>query len=318
MNSRNGVRVNGALVTAARLAPGDVIEIGGFRMTCHPTNQQVSTETPEWEDQAPTEFEACRSKLFGDIALLAEIRSGDHSRIYRAKVETSGEIVCVKSTIRGQDSGRTFLQREFEVLSQTGNCPLFVGLLGKAMVGEAPALVLNWMGGGSLADRLRVRSPGPRAVPYYLVPVLEAIRELHEFGWVHNDIKPSNVLFDAQREAKLSDFGTSVRSGHTATELVGSHAYMAPERWESEVCDPRSDVFAAACLVYEVLVGVKAFPLRTVEACRKAMRDGSFDDTSLRQQYPAIADMVARGLAADMTRRPTIAEMIEVVGAEPE
>ena len=96
-------------------------------------------------------------------------------------------------------------------------------------------------------------------------PVLQALEAAHRAGIVHRDIKPENVLLREDGEIKVADFGlaravtTDTVTVHTDV-LLGTAAYLSPEQVERGIADPRSDVYSAGLLLYEMLTGVKAFP----------------------------------------------------------
>jgi eukaryotic-like serine/threonine-protein kinase len=105
----------------------------------------------------------------------------------------------------------------------------------------------------------------------YGVQILEALETAHRKGIVHRDLKPANVLVTPQG-VKLLDFGLAkmrieTPGGEEETQsmdltrvgaIVGTPDYMAPEQWEGRAADPRSDIYAFGCLLYEMLTGKKA------------------------------------------------------------
>ena len=157
--------------------------------------------------------------------------------------------------------------------------------------------------GGSLADRLGPDRPMP---PGELVPILvsvsDALATLHRAGLVHRDVKPSNILFAADR-VKVGDFGLARSdAGPGASDLtepgtaIGTLAYLAPERLRGEPGGPAADVFALATIAYLGLTGrlprpsgslrdlVAAAPFRSPAASTVAPGLGrEFDDTRVRR-----------------------------------
>src|SRR3954466_12011178 len=96
-----------------------------------------------------------------------------------------------------------------------------------------------------------------------LEPVLMALAEAHRSGLVHRDVKPENVLIAHDGRVKVADFGLA-RAFDAATQppapggiLIGTVAYLAPELIVNGRADPRSDVYAAGVLLYEMLTGHK-------------------------------------------------------------
>ena len=121
---------------------------------------------------------------------------------------------------------------------------------------------------GSLRDRLMQvgRLPADEAVELVL-QVASALEAAHAAGFVHRDVKPENILLDAQRQALLTDFGiarevTVLRQAGTMRTLsatglpVGTPEYMAPEQLRGESADQRVDIYALGAVLYELLTGV--------------------------------------------------------------
>jgi serine/threonine protein kinase len=124
--------------------------------------------------------------------------------------------------------------------------------------GEAngcPYVVMQYCPGGSLADRLRMRTAG-LAWPHAFSVVQQvgsALRYAHARGVVHGDVKPGNVLFDEDGRALLSDFGIAQLVGRTA--LGGTPGFAAPEQVRGYVVDSRADVYALAAVLVAMLAG---------------------------------------------------------------
>ena len=99
--------------------------------------------------------------------------------------------------------------------------------------------------------------------------VASALNTAHRAGLVHRDIKPSNILVGDDDFAYLIDFGIARAAGElglTSTgTTVGTWAYMAPERFSTGHADPRSDIYALSCVLYQSLTGHQPFPGNTLE-----------------------------------------------------
>jgi predicted Ser/Thr protein kinase len=108
----------------------------------------------------------------------------------------------------------------------------------------------------------------PRAV-MIVEQVAAALRAAHTAGLVHRDVKPSNILIAVDDFAYLIDFGiarTADQTGLTTSgSVIGTWAYMAPERFGTEAVDWRADVYALACVLYECLTGARPFPGDSIE-----------------------------------------------------
>ena len=126
-----------------------------------------------------------------------------------------------------------------------------------------PYYTMAYCGGGSLADRLRVG--GALALPEALRitrQLAEALGAAHARGVVHRDVKPANVLFDADGSVRLSDFGVAKlldADSTTSATMHGTVAYLAPEQVRGEAIDHRADLWALGVTLYEMIAGRRPF-----------------------------------------------------------
>jgi WD40 repeat protein/tRNA A-37 threonylcarbamoyl transferase component Bud32 len=146
--------------------------------------------------------------------------------------------------------------------------------------GGRPFIALEYLPGGSLTDRLRGGNPSPPAEAAALVARLaRGVQAAHAAGVVHRDVKPSNVLFDAGGEPKVTDFGLAKKTGAadlTRTQAVmGTPAYMAPEQAEGrgKFVGPQADVYALGVILYECLTGTVPFEGDSVMAVLRRVAD---------------------------------------------
>lgn len=119
------------------------------------------------------------------------------------------------------------------------------------------AVVMEWVSGGSLRQKL-AQGPLPLATVVAVAEqVLEALAYLHEHGYVHRDVKPGNILLAEDGRYKLGDLGLLLPAGaETATLMaVGTMAYMSPEQLLGQQPGPPSDLYALAVTLYECLTG---------------------------------------------------------------
>jgi serine/threonine-protein kinase len=104
-------------------------------------------------------------------------------------------------------------------------------------------LVMEWARLGALQDLFRSGDERARAdVEGWAMPLVDALARVHAAGWIHNDVKPANVLLRDRRTPLLSDFGGARRAGEPSPP--GSLGYVSPERLAGRASDPRDDVFA--------------------------------------------------------------------------
>jgi serine/threonine-protein kinase len=240
------------------------------------------------------------SLLFGRYQTVRDVAETPHARVLEAIDRVSGERVAVKLFAQRSDgAGRDALlrfEREARALTQLRH-PNVVPL--RAYIPEGPAIILAWMSGGSLADRIREPIAPARAIEI-TGAVLGALGEAHRLGILHRDVKPSNVMFDDAGTACLSDFGAAHLGDLTTTATagaIGTFAYMSPEQRVGRPATLASDLYGVGVLLGELLTGVTVGPAI----------EGRFEPTpsSLHEDLSAPHDaIVARLLAEDPSQRP--------------
>jgi eukaryotic-like serine/threonine-protein kinase len=239
--------------------------------------------------------------LFGRYETVREVASSAHARLVEAIDRVAGDRVAVKifaGLIEG--AGRDALQRferEARALERLRH-PNVVPL--REYVPGGPAMVLAFMRGGSLADRMRESTMAPARAVEITSALLSALGEAHRLGILHRDVKPANVLFDEAGTAMLSDFGAAHLGDLSSTATagaIGTYAYMSPEQRLGRPAGITSDLYAIGAVLYELLTGEAAEPFRgawTVPA-------PSAKNPELGPVHDAV---VATLLAEDPTRRP--------------
>jgi pimeloyl-ACP methyl ester carboxylesterase len=246
--------------------------------------------------------------------------------VYRARDTTLGRDVALKFMLhapRLEAPRLDRLQREARTLAAL-NHPNIVTI---HQIGDAdgvPFLVLEWMGGGSLADQ---RGSGPRSIDEFLrvaLPVADALGAAHEHGIVHRDVKPGNVLVTADGRVKLADFGLATeldldRDATRTAAIVGTVAYMSPEQASGAEIGPASDVYSFGVLAYELLAGERPAgqPLRER---RPGALAGVIDrclDRDPRARFANGADLARALRAAATESRTTATAASRPAGAQP-
>lgn len=183
-----------------------------------------------------------------------------------------------------------------------------------------PYAVMQYLSGGSLADRMLTDARGrPIGGPVshlfgWLDAIAEALDFLHERGYVHRDVKPANILFDASGLAYLTDLGLAkvcmpssmpVSPGLTVVGTVlGTLEYMAPEMLLGRTVDRGGDQFALAAMVYEFLAGRVPYPSNTLAELAVAQTRPPTPLRQLRPDLPsALCQAVHRGLSLQPAAR---------------
>ncbi len=171
-----------------------------------------------------------------------------------------------------------------------------------------PFIVMERLPGVSLADHI-ARGPLPPGFVYAVLDgVLDALAEAHHAGILHRDVKPGNILFTATGEPKLADFGIAKTSGAAYTragEVVGSMAYLSPERLTSKPATVLDDLYAVGVVGYEALTGRRPFPQEDLGALAHAiLREAPPPVAALRPDVPPpLAAAIERAMARDLALR---------------
>jgi TolB-like protein len=203
-------------------------------------------------------------RRIGNYELIDTIARGGMGIVYRARQLTAGRVVALKIMLPHLLHMPGMLQRfrqEVEAVAQLDH----PGILPIYEVGEhdgLPFFSMKLAEGGALDQRLAVLSGHWRAIATVIAKVARAIEHAHERGVLHRDLKPANILFDAQGEPTVADFGLAkfrvLERGLTLpTYALGSPQYMAPEQLSTQFGEvgPATDVYSLGAVLYELLTG---------------------------------------------------------------
>ncbi len=193
----------------------------------------------------------------GRYSLQARVGSGGAATVWLADDDVLDRPVAVKvlsEALASDDSWLARFRREARLVASLTH-PNLVSVYDFDASDERPYIVMAYMPGGSLWDRLQLGEPSdPERLARDLLTALEAI---HAAGIVHRDIKPGNVLFDAAGTACLTDFGVARPEDATALtqtgQIPGTARFMAPELWAGEPADERTDLYSAGVVLREAI-----------------------------------------------------------------
>ena len=175
------------------------------------------------------------------------------------------------------------------------------------IVGPPPAIVMEWVDGVDLRQRLDERPLTAAAVISMATELCAALGELHAAGLVHRDIKPANVLLTSGLHPKLADFGiaTTNAGDRTATGVVlGTAKYLSPEQVRGDRIDSRSDIYALAVVLYEALTGRPPFVREGDLATALARLET--DPIDIRSFSPAVPEALAAAVMGGLARDPAL------------
>jgi len=207
--------------------------------------------------------------LAGRYRLLGELGRGGMGVVWRAEDTVIGRQVAIKelrlSSGEGQDA-KVFGERVLREVRTSGrlNDPAIVTVFDVITDGGATYIVMELVEAPTLSDLVRDRGPlPPETVAAIGEQVLSALTAAHNAGIVHRDVKPGNIMVGADGRVKLTDFGIAqpVDDPRLTTSgfLVGSPAFMAPERIAGKDAVPASDLWSLGATLYFAAEGTVAF-----------------------------------------------------------
>jgi serine/threonine-protein kinase len=255
--------------------------------------------------------------LGGRFALLDRLGRGGMSEVWRARDEVLGRTVAVKvlagryaddpdSRDRIRDEARAAAALSHPNIAQVYD-------YGESDIAGArvPYVVMELIRGGTLQDRLAGGPVPPRFAMRVCAEVAAALAAAHADGLVHRDIKPANVMVTTDG-AKVVDFGIAAAIGAAGAgdgELIGTPAYVAPERLIDGTVQPASDVYALGVLLYRLLSGHAPWSADTTTQMLSAH---IYVEPEPLPPLPDVPDYVIalcnRCLHKDPTRRPSARE----------
>src|SRR5574341_710155 len=198
---------------------------------------------------------------FGQYHIIDQLGKGGMATVYLAEQSSIGRQVAIKIMPPHFLHDATFLERfrrEVQVIAKLQH-PSILPIYDYGQHSGMPYIVMAFMSGGTLEDRIR-RGPMERNLTSKILSqVAEALDHAHRNGVIHRDFKPSNVLLDRDDNAYLADFGIAKISEATVqltgNAMVGTPAYMAPEMGSVEEVTALVDVYALGVSLYQMLSG---------------------------------------------------------------
>src|SRR5215472_2104412 len=218
----------------------------------------------------------------GPYEIQSPLGAGGMGEVYRARDTRLDRVVAIKilpSHLSDKPEARQRFDREARAISSLSH-PNICTLYDVGHQDGMNYLVMEFLQGETLADRLMKGPLPPDQVLKYGIEICEGLEKAHRSGVVHRDLKPGNIML-TKAGAKLMDFGLAKAvspekppsSGLTATlmspdgsqpltaqgTVVGTFQYMSPEQLEGKEADVRGDIFALGAVLYEMATGRRAF-----------------------------------------------------------
>ncbi|MDX6467196.1 MAG: eukaryotic-like serine/threonine-protein kinase, partial [Gaiellaceae bacterium] len=202
------------------------------------------------------------------------IGQGGMGEIFRATDTSLGRAVAVKVLAKRyalDEAVRERFTREALAAARLSGNPNIVTIFDVGEHGGRPFIVMEYLAGGSLEERLRADGAEPPALALaWLEQAASALDAAHREGVVHRDVKPANLLLDRGGTVHVADFGIASAAGlgsltQTGT-VLGTASYLSPEQAKGERTTPASDRYSLGVVAFELLTGRRPFEGDSVAA----------------------------------------------------
>jgi Tol biopolymer transport system component len=269
--------------------------------------------------QSRSEYRFAPGLELGPYVIEARLGAGGMGEVYRAKDKRLHRTVALKvlpQRLAHTPVLRQRLEREAKAISSL-NHPQICTLYDIGREGDVDYLVMEFLEGDTLAQRLKRGALPLSEVLELAVQIASALAAAHAAGIVHRDLKPGNIML-TKSGAKLLDFGLAkvpaaeavaeaVTSSlaepiTTAGTVVGTVQYMSPEQIRGQEADTRSDLFALGATLYEMLTGKRAFPGESQLAVANAILEK--DPEPLRDLQPLTPPALERVVKRCLAKNP--------------
>ncbi len=314
---RRGCNLSGARSSFSSEAVGPIRTQRGTAMSSETTPLRAAEQ--ETDPHLPAEGTgSLRDPFPGEFGLERRLGQGAFGEVWLARdLSPLARLVALKFLrLAGSPARReqalALLHNEARVLAALSH-PNIVQVHAWKQPADTtgPCLVLQYVPGGSLADRVREQGPLPWELGgRYIADVAEGLLLVHGKGIIHRDVKPANVLLDPDRdEALLTDFGIAARLVDAGL-AAGTPLFMAPEAFRGEV-SPAQDVYGLAASLFWLVAGSAPFDGRNEKELLAAIERGLPPHEPRLAALPGpLDDLLRAGLSCRAADRPALPEFV--------
>ncbi len=312
-DSTNGTYVNGQRVAAHPLHSGDQIQIGPHVLEFVLLGE-VPRATPAPQVPRPSSrvIASAPPRRVGEIQdyVLTPYHSGGFATVYKAVSRRDPHDTVAVKVLNQADpyAHDKFLQEGH--LGKILNHPNIVQVLGTGFIDGAPYIMMEFVEGGTLRDRITPGRPLPLpTVVTITTQVCAALQYAHERKVVHRDIKPENIMFTSTGQVKVVDFGIARwATKQTVTSvgvILGTPWYLAPEQAKGLPVDHRTDIYSFGVVLYEMLTGRVPFDGEDpIAVMHQHVANQPQRPRMVNPQIPVeVEEVVLRALAKDPGKR---------------
>jgi hypothetical protein len=242
----------------------------------------------------------------GDYVIEQLLGCGTEGAVYRARDVVLGRRVALK-TVRDGSTAHTRCVEEARLMARIDH-PSVVRVYHAQRYQRIWYVALEYAGYGSLQSRIKsLGTLVPREALNLLEQAIEGLNHVHRLGIVHRDVKPQNMLLTTEDKLKISDFGlaTEVRGPEfRAPGMVGTPAFLAPERWDEGGVDAAGDVYSLGVCLFYMLTAQLPFPSKSADQLRRAHASS---EPRLPEEIPrGVRQLVSAMMAKAPDARPKL------------
>lgn len=315
LGSAHGTYVNGMRAYQERVPPGTQFTIGNVSLSVlsGAVAPQIRQSAPVVAPvAAPPRISAVQPAAASGLEgyeIKEKIKEGGQVIVHRAISKSDGRQVVIKflSTVSYDTEGK-FFRRKFEQQLSVGASirhPHCVEIDGGSANSNPPYMVEEFLGGGTLLDRMRAGTLTLADVIRIIGQTCDALGYLHKRDIIHRDVTPSNIMFNPAGQVKVIDFGVAhfanMPSATSVGMVVGKVKYLSVEAANGARVVPQSDLYSLGIIAYEMLAGKPPFIGSDPDVLAQHLRARP---VPLRQVNPAIPERIEWAVMKALEKNP--------------